>query len=501
LNLTGCELAEIEFEVQGIDMKRGVLLFGGDTEAYLSVLRSFAANTPATISKLRDVSESNLKEYVINVHGLKGSCSSIGAVEISAIAADLEKLAQSGGLDSIVAINNKFLDNVEKLVATLQKRLDELDSKCAKPIIYAPGPEMTVDRKKIFVVDDDPTILTACKSILKPYYEVYPTPSVGNLLLLIGKIEPDLILLDVEMPELSGYEAARILKNNINYKDIPIMFISARSDTQSEMEGLRLGAVDYIIKPFVGELLIRRIKSHLALIGQKKELEVLNATMQKIIVRKTDKLLKLQNAIMNIVADLVECRDQATGGHITRTQGYLSCFIEELVRKGIYTEDISKWDKDFLVPSAQLHDIGKIGIDDAILRKPDKLTPEEYEIIKTHVQIGIDTINRMEREMEDHSFFRHAKIFAGTHHERWDGKGYPKGLCGLTIPLEGRLMAIVDVYDALISERPYKKALAPQDAHAIIINGRGTHFDPGLIDIFSNISDDFANITTLRLLN
>ena len=353
---------------------------------------------------------------------------------------------------------------------------------------------MITHKKKIIAVDDNITILTTYKNILKSSYEVHTAMSVAKMFLLMEDFLPDLILLDVQMPELSGYEAARILKNNIDYKEVPFIFVSAQHDAKSEMEGLDLGALDYIYKPVVGELLLRRIEIHLSLIAHKKELNELNLTMHKMVVAKTSQLWKLQNAVISIVSDLVECRDEVTGGHVSRTQKYLSCLIEKLLEQGEYADEISSWDLDFVLPSAQLHDVGKIGISDTILNKPDRLTPEEYEIMKMHVKIGVDAIDRMEEITEDHGFFSHARTFAGMHHERWDGKGYPNGLAGFDIPLEGRLMAIADVYDALISDRPYKKALSFSDAENIIKEGRGTHFDPQLVDIFNVVSNCFADI-------
>ena len=210
---------------------------------------------------------------------------------------------------------------------------------------------------------------------------------------------------------------------------------------------------------------------------------------------KISELLKLHNAVLSIVADLVECRDEITGGHVARTQKYLYCLVEKLLEQGgVYAEEISSWDLDFVLPSAQLHDVGKICIGDGILNKPGKLTEAEYEIIKTHVALGVDAITRMEQATGDHSFFRHAKIFAGTHHERWDGKGYPNGLSGADIPLGGRLLALADVYDALISIRPYKQALPFREADAVMLAGSGTHFDPLLIDVFRAVSQRFADI-------
>ena len=356
---------------------------------------------------------------------------------------------------------------------------------------------MATMRKKIIAVDDALTNLTALKNILKPLYETYTASSATKMFELLTKFKPDLILLDVEMPELNGYEATQFLKNNKDYKDIPIIFVTSKNDAESEIEGLELGAVDYIYKPYAAPLLLKRIETHLTLAEHKTELQEFNTSMQKKLVAKMSQVLELQNAVINIVADLVEYRDGATGGHISRTKKYLQHLIDRLMEEDIYGDMISAWDMEFLLLSSQLHDVGKIAISDSILKKPSKLTDEEFTIMKTHTQVGVDAINQMERQTTDDRFFQYAKIFAGTHHEKWDGSGYPYGLKGIDIPLEGRLMAVVDVYDALVSARPYKEPFTPDKAAEIIEEGRGTHFDPQLVDVFKTISDEFATISKI----
>ena len=352
-------------------------------------------------------------------------------------------------------------------------------------------------QKKIIAVDDSLTNLSALKNILKPFYEVFTASSAAKMFELLNKIMPDLILIDVEMPELSGYEAVRFLKSNRDYAHIPIIFVTSKSDEESEIEGLELGAVDYINKPYAAPLLLKRIETHLMSSEHEKELHYINNAMQKKLVSKMTQVLDLKNAIIHTVADLVEFRDGSTGGHISRTEKYLQCLIDKLMEEEIYAEKVSAWDMDLLLPSAQLHDVGKIAISDSILKKPGKLTDEEYEIMKTHPQIGVDAIARMEESTSDNRFFGYAKTFAGAHHEKWDGSGYPNGLSGTDIPLEGRLMAIADVYDALVSARPYKEAFPVEKANEIIVNGSGTAFDPLLIDTFKKVSYDFAEIAKI----
>ena len=221
----------------------------------------------------------------------------------------------------------------------------------------------------------------------------------------------------------------------------------------------------------------------------------LNEEIQRNLQETIDNTRELQSAVIQIVADLVESRDGTTGGHIHRTQEYLRCMINELAKEDIYKYETAAWDIDCIIPTSQLHDVGKIAVSDLILNKPGKLTDEEFEIMKTHVTAGVDAIDRMEKLAGDSDFFKYSKIFAGTHHEKWDGRGYPKGLKGEEIPLEGRLMAIADVYDALVSERPYKPAFPHEKAVSIINEGEGTHFDPQIVHIFNKLCDKFAEIS------
>lgn len=352
-------------------------------------------------------------------------------------------------------------------------------------------------KNKIVAVDDNLTSLNALTKILNPYYEVFPVSSAARMFDLLGHVSADMILLDVAMPEISGYDTIKLLKHNHEYSDIPVVFITALNNQQNELEGFELGAVDYIYKPYIAPLLLHRISTHLTLLEQKKELQNLNETIQKMLVVKIGEVFDLQNAILNIVSGMVESRDDTTGGHIHRIQKYLNSLIDGLAKTNLYCDELNSWDMSFLLPSSQLHDLGKIAISDSILNKPGKLTPDEFEIMKTHAQIGVDAICRMEKTTRDSGFLKYAKTFAGTHHERWDGTGYPNGMKGAEIPLEGRIMAIADVYDALASARPYKEPFSHERASAIIKEGCGTQFDPSLIDAFDSIADDFKRIAAI----
>jgi putative two-component system response regulator len=358
---------------------------------------------------------------------------------------------------------------------------------------------MDGEKKLIMLVDDNPANLRAGKNVLSEKYTVFTAPSAEKMLGLLESNKPALILLDIEMPEMNGYEAIKVLKAKPETRDIPVIFLTGKSDSDNELEGLSLGAIDYITKPFMPLLLLKRIEVHLlveaqkqSLEAQQQELKYFNDNLQKMVEAKTKTVLELQNAILKTMAELVECRDDITGGHIERTQRGVNILFNTLRESSPYQDATAGWDIELLLQSSQLHDVGKIAINDNILNKPGKLTPEEFEEMKKHTTFGVQVIEKIEASTSESDFLKYAKIFAGTHHEKWDGSGYPQGLQGEAIPLQGRIMAIADVYDALTSVRPYKKAFTHEEAVKIIQDGRGTQFDPVLVDLFTKTADQFV---------
>ncbi|MCL2697284.1 MAG: response regulator [Oscillospiraceae bacterium] len=346
-------------------------------------------------------------------------------------------------------------------------------------------------KKLIMLVDDDPTNLLTGKTALQGHYDVMTVDSGVRAVTLLKKMGnkklPDLILLDIEMPEMDGYGAIKKIKADKSTAKIPVIFLTALSAADNEFEGLSLGAADYITKPFNKKILQKRIETHLLLAEHTNNLE-------RLVKIKTDKIVQLQDAILSTVAEMVEFRDDNTGGHIDRTQNYLKLLVEKMAERNLYKDAVAVWDLDLLIQSAQLHDVGKICIPDGILNKPAKLTDEEFAVMKNHAVRGKEAIMRIITKVDESEFLHQAALMAYTHHERWDGKGYPQGLKGEEIPLHGRLMAIADVYDALISERPYKKAFTHEEAVRTISGGKGTQFDPLLAELFEDIEEDFRKI-------
>ena len=357
---------------------------------------------------------------------------------------------------------------------------------------------MKNDREMVIVVDDDMTNLTVARHSLAELYDVFVAPSGEKLFLLLEKVTPSMILLDVEMPGMSGYEVIRALKGKEKTAHIPVIFLTAKIDPESEIRGLNLGAADYIMKPFSRELLIKRIDLHILFEKQKQELLKYNLSLESEVDKKERTVIELQNVILRTVAELVECRDDVTGGHIERTQHYLRMLVDFCINHGVYSGEISSWDIELFIMSSQLHDVGKISIKDEILLKPGKLTDDEFNEMKNHTVYGVDIIKKIEKNTTENDFLSYAEILAGSHHEKWNGNGYPYGLSENNIPLQGRLISIIDVYDALTNTRPYKKAFTHDEAVEIIKNGLGTHFDPLIAEVFLTHEKEFAENRTAK---
>jgi len=352
---------------------------------------------------------------------------------------------------------------------------------------------MENEKKLVILVDDNLANLKIGNNLLEEKYTVATAPSAAKMFSLLKNNVPAIILLDIDMPEMNGYEAIKILKSNPETKDIPVIFLTAKNESENELEGLSLGAIDYITKPFNPALLLKRIEVHLLLENQRKELQYFNENLQKMVEEKTQSILDMQNALLRTIAELVECRDDITGGHIERTQRGIKILLEEINKNGVYREETKGWDINLLFQSSQLHDVGKISINDNILKKPGKLTDEEFNEMKKHASFGEQIIEKIETLTKESDFLNYAKIFAASHHEKWDGSGYPRGLKENEIPLLGRIMAIADVYDALTSVRPYKKAFSHEEAVRIITEGSGAQFDPELVEIFTRVEEQFKN--------
>lgn len=347
---------------------------------------------------------------------------------------------------------------------------------------------MELGKAKILVVDDTKMNIEVLEGILSKNYEVCVALNGKKALMLAEKVKPDLILLDVMMPEMDGYETLRQMRAKGLVENTPVIFLTAKADDESQQMGLDLGAVDYISKPFNPELVNLRIKNQLEFKHQRDNL-------QDIVDERTVDLRKTLDVMLTTLGSLAEHRDTDTGEHIKRTQVLVRMLAEKLRYHPRFVEFIPNQEYiDYYADAAPLHDIGKVGIPDEILHKPGRLDPDEREKMSEHPQIGYDVLMRASRELGERPLIKIAADITLYHHERWDGLGYPTRKVGDDIPVGARLMAVADVYDALVSRRPYKEPFPHEVAVAEIAKGKGTQFDPDVVDAFMDIESQLPSI-------
>ena len=349
----------------------------------------------------------------------------------------------------------------------------------------------------ILIVDDTPENLLLLSELLQPHYQVRAASS-GRRALQVATSHPipDLILLDVMMPQMDGYAVLAHLQSDPRTVGIPVIFVTALDRPSDEEHGLRLGAVDYISKPIKPMIVLARVKAHIELKIARDSLQNRNATLEAEVAKRMKENLHIQDVSIRALAHLAEIRDPETGNHLRRTQAYVDVLAHHLQGHPRFAHFLTEQNIQVMVKSAPLHDIGKVGIPDHILLKPGKLTLEEWEIMKTHSRLGRDAIEQAERDTDQPvEFLRMAKDIAHYHHEKWDGSGYPAGLAGEAIPISARLMALADVFDALIARRAYKAPFSFEKAVSIICEGRDNHFDPAVVDAFQAELDKFEGIS------
>ncbi|MFH1057591.1 MAG: HD domain-containing phosphohydrolase [Pseudomonadota bacterium] len=354
---------------------------------------------------------------------------------------------------------------------------------------------MATEQAKILIVDDMQENVAILSAILKPFYRRSVSLDGKKALEIANSDDPpDLVLLDINMPGLDGYEVCKGLKDNPATRNIPVIFITSMDEVADEARGFEVGAVDYIIKPVSPPLVLARVRTHLELKQARDRLSHQNVILEEK-VRERTREVSIQG-----LASLAETRDNETGAHIRRTQHYVRALAQSLSGHPSFSHYLDDHTVTLLYRPAPLHDIGKVGVRDAILLKPGKLTLEEFEEfeeMKKHTVYGKEALERAGQTFMVQgsiSFLRLAREIAYSHHEKWDGGGYPRGIKGDDIPISGRMMALADVYDALISRRVYKRPFPHSKAVGVSLEGRGSHFDPLLIDAFTDIQEDFRRI-------
>ena len=356
---------------------------------------------------------------------------------------------------------------------------------------------MSEEQPSILVIDDTPGNLSLLNQLLREHYRVKLANSGPRGLELAAMAPPDLILLDIMMPDMDGYQVFQRLQSDPATRRIPVIFLTAKVGAEDEERGLAMGAVDFIHKPIAPSVVLARVRTHLQIRHWQTFLEDKSAWLQQEVESRVSEVFRLQEATIRVMVSLAEFRDECTGNHIRRTQDYVRLLADYLSRQPRDAGFLMPEQIDRIAKASPLHDIGKIAIPDHILLKPGRHTPEEFAIMQTHSVKGESMLLRSLHEMGgDNAMLRFACQIARSHHERWDGGGYPDGLAGEAIPLAARLMAVADVYDALRSRRPYKKAFDHAEAVDIIVQGKGSHFDPLLVEAFLALQGVFSEIAT-----
>jgi putative two-component system response regulator len=342
--------------------------------------------------------------------------------------------------------------------------------------------------RSILAVDDDATNLRILQEILKPAYKVYASPSEERALGFLENRIPDLIMLDVEMPGMGGYELLKRLKADKRFASIPVLFLTAQEGRDKEEEAFRLGAVDYILKPVTAGVVRVRVDLHIKSEDYRKNLE-------KLVDQKTERLGRMQDSILKILSGIAARRDGGETGHIERMAAYVSLAVKNLSEADDPAYRVTQQYGDSIIKASRLHDIGHVAIPDSVLLKPGPLTPDEFAVMRTHTIIGAEIIDEAINDIgDDSSFLATAREIVISHHEWWNGRGYPNSLSGAEIPLSGRIVALADTYDSLTSGNLCKNQLVHREAMRIIHEETGSHFDPRMIEILDNIFPTFQDV-------
>ncbi len=354
---------------------------------------------------------------------------------------------------------------------------------------------MNNEKPKILVIDDEKFFIDVMVELLNGDYTVsVAMDAEQGLRRAQAEPRPDLILLDILMPDRDGYEVCKKLKANPVTQDIPVIFLTVKSEVADEVKGLELGAVDYILKPVSPPIVKARVATHLALNKARRQLADHNQLLEEKVRERSEELGRTKDVAIYCMASLAETRDAETGKHIIRTQNYVRLLAQRLRDHPRFTDYLNDEVIDLLYKTAPLHDIGKVGVPDHILLKPGKLTSDEWVEMKRHTNYGYEALMRAEQVWGATDFLQMAQEIAYTHHEWWDGTGYPRGLKGEDIPIAGRLMAVADVYDALINYRVYKGPIPHDEAVETIRQASSSHFDPDIVDQFIAQQDEFNRI-------
>ncbi len=357
----------------------------------------------------------------------------------------------------------------------------------------------TTQAASILVVDDTPAILRLLTTMLESRgHRVWAFADSRQALESARRMPPDLVLLDINMPDMNGYEFCTEFKADPRLAEIPVLFMSGNTEIMDKVKAFALGGVDYLTKPFELKEIEARVATHLKIRRLQLEIEALNRSLQERVRAQVQEISDSQIATIMALAKLAESRDEATGNHLLRVQRYCQALARQLAEEGVFGDGIDDAFVENIFHASALHDIGKVGIRDSILLKPGTLTPQEFETMKTHTSLGAETLEAVLKAYPNNAFLHMGRDIARSHHERWDGSGYPDGLAGEAIPLCARIVAVADQYDALRHPRPYKPAFDAAKTYAILTEGDGRsspdHFDPQVLAAFKRIVSEFDAI-------
>lgn len=486
-----------------IDIDTGLMYSAEDEDLYEEIVKAYydqGENYQSILKKAYE--DKDWEQMRITAHAIKSTSLSIGATGCHELAKAQEFAARDFDEKAINENWDRFFEAYRGVIVELEKMLEfvhtqrgsgikkisetEIDDISNINKMFS-GMEDEKDKRHVLVIDDDKSNLVIADRLLGQEYNVALMDSGKNIIPFVRNNIVDLILLDIQMPDIDGFEIMEQLKKDEVACKIPVIFLTADRDEKTEERCLELGANDFITKPFIPAIMIQRVRKTI-------ELENYRQNLEKMVENQLQRITNLQRDIILTMANLIEGRDGTTGEHVKRVSGFTDFLVEKLLKKNIYPDVIDRKFADYIKKAAPLHDLGKITIPDSILQKPGKLTDEEYEMIKQHAPKGGELIRQNMSQMVEPEFLQIAYDVATYHHEKWNGKGYPKGLSATEIPLSARIVAIADVFDALVAKRQYKEGMSLEKAVSIMEEERGKGFEPELLDTFIEDREDLQKV-------
>lgn len=484
ISIENTELEGISVMESYFDRTAAMKYCGGSEEIYVDVLKSYVDQGKKYLEQLEDhFNNTRWKDYAVIAHALKNSSKTIGALTLSDMALELEISGKIGNGEVVNARHKSFLDELRFAIKEAEHLLEARDNLTRGSLSAKRLQRVQDTTATILIVDDDSTNIALAQSFLSQEFRIIGVKSGRMAMKYLKKNTPDLIMLDLIMPEMNGLEVMEKLQSDYRTSIIPVIFLTADRNPDTEEVCFRKGGMDFITKPFIPSVVHQRVRRVL-------ELESYKHNLERMVADQLQRITQLQADIIISMGNLVESRDGTTGEHIKRTAIYTEYLARKSMLSGLHTDILTENYISYLCKAAPLHDIGKISVSDLILQKPGKLDNNEFAKMKLHTVEGDRIIRKNMFNIADQKFVDMAADVARHHHEKWNGKGYPDGLAGEDIPLSARVLAIADVFDALIAKRPYKEGFPFPKAVAIMEEERGRSFEPELLDVFLKNKDE-----------